>query len=389
MSPTVDIDAPGVLEILIRTYGPGVVLALIILVILVLAFAWLAARNEAMAMRIAAPVARFLSWGSRWFDYKAVEWDVEGRINTYAAKLAAQTPGAEVVAIDLEFIKDGKPPEAFYKDGDLIIRLHDSGHRDENLMRAAEMYVSEILLPKSKMYMSEPQQRSLDLFVTEDLLKEESPPAHTLYTSKVLAPAIASHDRIGGLLKDYDLIHFAGYFYPILLQELAFLSEQRVTKKDLGDFRAEVYKLIEFFGRLARREEGRDGTELSFLGHYSRCNITIIARAEKAEQGLIGPWLTWLRSNSGRFDTVYLIARSRHVGLMEAVAAAVEADGTYKVFGTRSYKARTRRNDKWVVREATVTVLRNPHSIAKYMPHIVVDDTVPIPLSGELTSPAD
>jgi hypothetical protein len=307
----------------------------------------------------------------------------------YAAKLAAQTPGADIVAVDLEFIKDGKPPEAFYRDGDLIIRMQDSGHKDENLMRAAEMYVSEILLPRSKAHMSGPQQRSLDIFVTEDLLKEESPPAHALYTSKVLAPAIESNERIGGLLKDYDLIHYAGYFYPILLQELAFLSEQRITKKDLNEFRSEVYELIEFFGRLARREEGSDAAELSFLGHYSRCNITIVAKAEKAEEGLVGPWVKWLKSNAGRFDTVYLIARTRHVALMEAVAAAAESDGIYKVFGTRSYRARTRRYDRWVVREASVTVLRNPQSIAKYMPHIVVDDTVPTPLPSEALNSAE
>jgi hypothetical protein len=378
-----------VLDVLIRTYGPGVVLVLIIFAILVVAFVYLAARNEALAMRIAAPFARSFSWASKWLEYKAVEWDVEGRINAYAAKLAAQTPGADIVAVDLEFIKDGKPPEAFYRDGDLIIRMQDSGHKDENLMRAAEMYVSEILLPRSKAHMSGPQQRSLDLFVTEDLLKEESPAAHTMYTSKVLAPAIASSDRIGGLLKDYDLIHYAGYFYPILLQELAFLSEQRVTRKDLNEFRSEVYNLIEFFGALARREEGSDTGGLSFLGHYSRCNITIVAKAEKAEQGLIGPWMKWLKSNAGRFDTVYLIARTRHVDLMEAVAAEAESAGIYKVFGTRSYRARTRRNDRWIVREATVTVLRNPQSIAKYMPHIVVDDTASTPLPSEALYPAD
>lgn len=367
------------LSVLIKTYGPGLVLGLAILVGLVAAWVYLAARNEALAMRLAAPIARGFSWAGHWFEYKAVEWDVEGRINDYAVRLAEQTPGVDVVGVDLQFITDGQPPESFFNDGDLIIRMHDSGQKDQNLMRAAEMYVSEILLPRSKAHMSVSQQRSLDLFVTEDLLKEESATAHALYTSKVLTPAITMSDKIGNLLKEYDLIHYAGYFYPLLLQELAFLAEQRVTKKDLNAFRAEVYDLVEFFGKLARREEGSEDGDLSFLGNYSRCNITIVAKAEKADQGRIGPWVNWLKDNAGRFDTVYLVARSRHVGLMEAVAATVESSGTYKVFGTRSYRARTRRGGRWTVREATVTVLRNPHSIAKYMPHIVVDDSTATP----------
>lgn len=367
MEQSVQVDAPGVLEVLLRTYGPGLVLALIFFVVLLIAGVYLAAKNEPLAMRLAAPVVRLFAWAGRQFEYKAIEWDIEGHINTYAVKLAQQTPGVDVVAVDVEFVTDGAPPESFYRDGDLIVRLRDSGHKDENLMRAAEAYVSEILLPRSKTHMSSAQQRSLDIFVTEDLLKEQNPHAHSLYSAKVVAPAIEGHERIGQLLQQFDLIHYAGYFYPILVQELAFLAEQRVTKKEFSAFRGEVYDLIEFFGELAQREEGSDQGELSFLGNYSRCNITIVAKAEKADRGTINPWVNWVKSNAGRFDTMYLIARTRHIQLMEAVANAVEAQGLFQVFGTRAYQARTRRNGEWVVRNATVTILRNPQPIAKYM----------------------
>lgn len=365
---TVNLGLGGLLTEGAAVFGVATMIALVGLGIIFIGTVYVIARQPALAKRIGSRLVALVAWVNAWFEYKAVGWNIEGHINEYAGRLAMQTPGVEPVGIEVQFITDGQVPESFFADGDLIIRLRDSGSRDENLMRAAETYVSEILLPRSKAYMSPNQQTALDVFVTDDLLASENPSAHTMYTTKVLAPTVMRSERIGNLLKQFDLIHYAGYFYPILLQELAFLSEQRVVKSEVNEFRHEVYELLDFFERLAEREEGADKDDLSFIGKYSRCCIVIVARAEKAQQGQTSPWVNYVKKTAGRFDTVYLIARSRHVPLMSTVARAVESDGTYKVFGSRSYTARIQKNGRWVVREATVTILRNPHPIAKYLP---------------------
>jgi len=359
----------GVLTEMVLLFGPGVAIALVGLLLLFAGAVYTAGKNPDLAKRVGSVLVRFFAWASSWFEYKAVEWNIEGHINDYAAKLSMQTPGVDPILIKVQFVTESTIPESFFADGDLIIRLRDSGYKDENLMRAAETYVSEILLPRSKAYMSANQQTALDIFVTDDLLAAENPSAHVLYTTKVLAPAVTRSARIGDLLKQFDLIHYAGYFYPILLQELAFLSEQRVTKSDMNEFRHEVYELLNFFQNLAEREEGVDTrADLEFIGRYSRFCIVIVAKAAKAELGASSPWVNFVKGTAGRFDTVYLIARQRHVPLMTTVAASAESDGMYRVFGSRSYTARIQRDGVWRVRDATVTILRNPHPIAKYLP---------------------
>lgn len=367
---SVDVGLGDALRALLSTYGPGLTLSLIIFVVLALATAYVAAQNENFAKRVGSVVAQLLAWLGSRFEYVSVKWDIEGRINDYAAKLSNQTPGIDPVFVEVDFVKDGQAPESFFRDGDLIIRLKDSGHKDENLVRAAEAYVSEILLPRSKAHMSVPQQRSLDLWVTDDLLQTENPSAHTVFTTQTLAPAVQRHDKIGDLLKKYDLIHYVGYFYPVLLQELTFLADQRITKAERAAFQGEVNELIEFFASVARREEGTEDTPLEFRGAYSRCRIMIVARAWKAEMGDVKPWVNLAYESRGEFDTLYLIASAHHYDFMGRVAGAIETDGYYKTFGSRQYRARIRRNGDWLTLKASVLILRNVHLLARYMPHI-------------------
>ncbi|MRR35448.1 hypothetical protein EG829_12365 [bacterium] len=373
---SIDVGVGDALRTILSTYGPGLGLAILVFLVLAVLLAYVAARNENIAKRTASVVARFLRWIGSRFEYASVKWDIEGRINDYAAKLACQTPGVEPVLISVDFVKDGQVPESFFKNGDLIIRLRDSGHKDENLVRAAETYVSEILLPRSKTHMSIPQQRSLDLWVTDDLLQAENPSAHTLFTTQTLGPALQRSQRIGELLKKYDVIHYVGQFYPVLLQELTFLSDQRVTKADRAAFQGEVNDLVDFFASVAQRAEGSEDTPLEFRGSYSRCRIIIVARHWKAELGDVKPWVRLAYESRGTYDTLYLIASAHHYDFMGRVAGAIEGDGYYKTFGSRQYKARIMREGHWVTRDASVLIMRNIHLLARYIPHAVPHEDV-------------
>lgn len=371
---SVDLGIGDSLGTILSTYGPGLGLAVLIFLVLAVLVAYVAAHNENFAKRAGSVVARLLRWIGSRFEYTSVKWDIEGRINDYAARLACQTPGIEPILISVDFVKDGQVPESFFKDGDLIIRLKDSGHKDENLVRAAETYVSEILLPRSKTHMSVPQQRSLDLWVTDDLLQAENPSAHTLFTTQTLGPTLQRSQRIGELLKKYDVIHYVGQFYPVLLQELTFLADQRVTKADRAAFQGEVNDLIDFFASVAQREEGSEDTPLDFRGSYSRCRIVIVARHWKAELGDVKPWVRLAHESRGTYDTLYLMASAHHYDFMGRVAGAIEADGYYKTFGSRQYSARLMRDGRWVKRDASVLIMRNVHLLARYIPHAAPQD---------------
>lgn len=305
---------------------------------------------------------------SSWCEYLFVAHDIEAKVNSFAAYLSTQAADVDPVTVKVRFVKHGELPDDFMRSGDLIIRMRRSDAQDDNLVRAAEVYVRRMLLPDIRTRLSDTQASALDLFVTERLLAEADPHARTRYYSEVVTPAAARHSGVAQLLRQFDSIDFAGLFYPVMLQELSFSGTGPIGPSEMPVFRNEVNRFTGYLTSASQREQGDDSTPLDFSGQFFRCCITIIGKRAKAETGDVGPYLDWLDSLVTQYDTVYLISPSRHKAIYVAVLESVGSRGLFDVYFRSSLVTRIRAGSTWRSRDAQLAVLRNRMRIPRLRP---------------------
>ncbi|MGA8493018.1 MAG: hypothetical protein WB711_21525 [Terriglobales bacterium] len=161
--------SPAFSHLIAFLFGSGITLAAVVIAILTnpeKVEKWLALLWKALAS---------VRLGLRFAHKKYVQHDFQGSVNEFIKKHAKEMPGFQVKGVKLDWVDAEVKRQAFIEADRVVVRVRRDDPHHETFVKAVYLFVSTSLLYRAKRYISPPQGRAIDLFVSTEILKEQKP----------------------------------------------------------------------------------------------------------------------------------------------------------------------------------------------------------------------
>ena len=319
--------------------------------------------------------ALIVGWLSRIFGFfrkKYVQYDLQGRINTFVKQLKETAPYLADERVKLEWVDQATDRESLLREGGVILRLREKDDAERNFVHGAFMFVSRSLLFKTKRYISKTHRESIDLFVTTKLLEREKPSVVAMFLEDYLHPKTEAPDsKIVETFDSFDRLDKAGYFYPVFLQELSFLGDKVFGRRRDQKILKEVHGLVGFLDSLSQKPVGVDAEKgLDYCQDYCRFAVVIIGKPYNVASGET----VWIRFILNKLmpkgvETLYLLGARANTDLIDAVAAGLKEH--FEIWTSSQTKVQLRGSMGRMRRDRYLIVLRR---IGAHVFHASEDD---------------
>lgn len=299
-------------------------------------------------------------------EKRIVAHDIQGRVNDFAKSLKKEIHNFEPVGIGIQWVTEGETQAEFFKEERLIIRMRQHADQNRNFVYASMAFISRALLTKAKRHLSQTQAESVDLYVGRKLFEREKPQVLDRFFEDYFSPKALSSERLMELLEKYEVIDKVGLFFPVLIQELAFLGEKVFYKPRRDQIIKEVSNFIGFLQRYAEREIGEEEIPKNFEGAYCRCGIVIIATALKRQIGDTKPFVAYIGGLvAKKLENIYLVgsAGRQNRAFMDQVSQAIQIQWKLERFMSRAYKAKIRLGGQRIQVDNYLILHRNPETV--------------------------
>ena len=266
----------------------------------------------------------FLRLGVSGAHKRYVQHDFQGSVNEFVKRHAEEMPGFQVKGVKLEWVDADVKRQSFLEEDRVVVRVKREDPRHENFVKAVYLFVSTALLYRAKRYISPPQGRAIDLFVTAEIFREQKPEVVDHFLEQYLHPHIDDGSaRVTQLFDDFDLLSRAGIFFPVFLQEIDYLGRKVFGRGRHQEVVTEVNALVDFLKAFALRKVGDEQTDLNFIQKYCRCAFVIVGKPKKVSVS-ISPYVNFIRGGlDDCVETVYLIGRVENESAMRQVCSQV------------------------------------------------------------------
>jgi len=248
--------------------------------------------------------------GLRFAHKRYVQHDFQGSVNEFIKKHAKELPGFQVKGVKLDWVDAEVKRQAFIEADRVVVRVKRDDPHHETFVKAVYLFVSTSLLYRAKRYISPPQGRAIDLFVTTEIFKEQKPEVVDHFLEEYLHPHLDdASEKVAQYFEKFDVISKAGLFFPVFLQEMDYLGQKVFGSRQSQVIVTEVKALIDFLQSLAMRKVGDERVDLNFVQQYCRFAVVIVGKPAKIIQST-SPYVNFVRGGLERnMETVYLIGR--------------------------------------------------------------------------------
>ena len=340
----------------------GAILTPTLVVVLVLGYVMF--KNPDKAKIWGSYIYKILRWIKQENDKRYTQLDIEGRVNQFSnTVLSKNIKNFEPPDVKIKWVEGNDNESAFLLEGELIIRMRKSRNNNQNFINATLYLVSQCVLRKTKPYISKSQKEALDLFITRDILKKQKSEVLEQFNIDYLSNKLKDNDKINNLFEKFYHIDNAGYFFPVLMQELHFLGVKIFSstfKKDA--IYKEVNNLIDFLYSRSQTEERDTNTPLDFLGRYCRFGIMIIGNIEKIYSKGERPYVERMRflEDNLKLETVYVLGDIKKKDFIQEVCVQIYERYNFSVYTTRGFRGmRTISDNRKVYKDSFLVILRS------------------------------
>ncbi len=347
----------GIVQLL-SSFSAGVVLTLIVVYVIF--------KNPDKVKKWLAMFWEFVSLFWKKAEYLAIKNDIEGRVNSFVRSVETNTT-TSFPRVKVHWIGNEEDEGLVWDEDEVIVVMRDRKHKTKNFVHATYIFTSETLLNRSKRHLSKKQKKSLDLYATQQILKDEYPSALEQFMNDYIVPNLTQDDDLRLLIKQFEKIQELGVFFPILVQELSTLGSKVFLEKPNQEIIVEVNDLIKFLENFSQREVGDTSVEETFRGKYTRCTIKIVASKATRDRNDVELHASRIRGSIHEAcENIYVIgsAKIKNWSFMNKVCRAVHAEHEdlitkkqYRFSGKIFVRGKKRSVKTYLVH------LHNPHAV--------------------------
>jgi len=269
---------------------------------------------------------------------RKIRHSIQHRVMKFANNIGYNLPDFNPPALKIDWVDEGTDKKAFMENGEAVLRLRRDDPNNDNVATACMLYVSSILLRKTRRFLSPTQKESVELFIGYKILQEDEE-AMDVFIDKWLYPGIEKgNEKVSTYFDRYRFIDQSAFFMPIFLQELIYLGEKVFGRKRDDSLIQEVDGALKFLEIYSARIIGERIDQPYFNGNYCRFGIMIIGISSYVDDERYDIYLDHIKRNliPCGVETIYLIGPNRNRKFMKEIANQVK--GIFSITFEKEYK---------------------------------------------------
>jgi len=250
--------------------------------------------------------------------------DIEGTLNSFKEKIDAEAPGLLPFSAKLEWVKEENPDSLYEKYHDkIIIRMRPHGDQARNLAYATYYYIKCGLIPESRLYIEDKNNRAIDYVMTRKLLWElREKRALDYFMGEFVQKEADLDEELRNYIILLQTLDNRGMFTRIYLSELKELG-RKLYPNVSESARTDVQQFNDYLKKIATREPGED-IELTFRGKHIKTHFLLIAKPETYLLYESVPYLKHVKENlEAGVESFYVLARGANILIAERVVADI------------------------------------------------------------------
>lgn len=265
----------------------------------------------------------------------AVALQIEHELNTAQEEISSQAKGLIPYPAKVEWIK--KPSYLDTEEKKVIIRMREHEYNPRNVAWAVVDYISEGLIPLSRIYIETPIQTAIDATMVRAILLERNDSALDYYLANVLSKRLGEKG-VRHYIQVINNIHKRGMMTRILLEEFKELGRKLFPIID-KDAVSETKEYVEHLNTLATRERGELGTANPFLGKNIKVAYLLIADPKKIREIGDAPYIEYAyHCMLDGAETIYLLSRGGKNRPAMRLAEKIARNLNMKIINTDEYE---------------------------------------------------
>ncbi len=285
---------------------------------------------------ITKPFFKIFQWGSKKYIGSEVSYQVTEYYNRHVLKNIANKSD---IKIEINWVLEEKQP-ILKEDNTIIVRLKKDKNQSKNILKAAETTIPIITFPDLRSNLEKYVIKSIDLVSLRRLAGMLGNHGKFSYKKYFLDPLIEQESRIAQHYQKLVEVDNRGFFLPIFLNELEYVSDGVYANGDLNDYTNEIIDFIDYLVSISKIEVGDDVKQWSHFSPIFDAGILLLANNERMLSQGPKPYLDRITKNIKQgHESIYIIAEENSWEFMKNLINALNQNdrvlvkGEYQISG--------------------------------------------------------
>lgn len=322
----------------------------------------------------------------KWFSKEYISSTVSSNVNEFFKRnLYSLLTDSEKYNIKIKWVT--KPTDPLLdKHGTLILRLKEDNDQTKNIISAVHVALPHIVCPLFRNSIHQSFIKSIDLTILQKLSYKLGKHGQATFKKYFLDPETNEDKTIGELIRDLFKLDTHGFFVPIFLNELELIGEGIFANNDSNDYTKESLEFVKYLLSIVNRERG-ENIELNYLKNPFNVGAILLAKAQRADNQGVGPYLNRLRIKLDKgCESIYIVAFAPAFPFFDNLLGTLESHERVfikNIFNTNEYEvdnyikttklriALLRKNDIYVDETFQSKIEASEIEVGKYLPGII------------------
>ena len=315
--------------------------------------------NPEKAERIAGWITRGIARLWNRADTTATALTVQGQVNEGRARFLQNAP-PEIVEGKLKLRwKDVDEAETLVREGEVVVFMRPSSHKETNVARALMAYLPRAVLPRARRYLDPLTTRASDLVLAKSILTDPEITTGAIdeFYDEHVDPIRAQGGELRNRLAELDRIDLHGWLSRVLLSEYRLLGNELYPGEPVDAFLQDAESFRTWLFDVANQPPyGK--CSLDYRGPYLNVSFIFVAIAGKLAAEGLGPYRKRAKRllYRDRVDALYLLGRDRSIEAVKALANDLERDGVVASVAAYDYPLRADFAARIVKRDRAIAV---------------------------------
>jgi hypothetical protein len=260
------------------------------------------------------------------------------------AKLLRNAP-SEVIEGSIKIRwTNAETANAILGDGDVLVVMRHSPHREENVAHALMAYLPKAVLPRARRYVDGTTMEAADLVIAKSLLGSPGGTrgAVDVFFDQYLDPQQGASSELADKVQEVDQIDLHGWLTRVLLPEFRRYGNLLHPGNPNDVQRDEARRFFSWLHELAIPYDGHTKS-LDFRGTYLRVSVMFVAERGKLDKHGLDPYRRRAKRMiyEDRVDALYLMARDTSIPAVISLAKDLAADARVADWAIYEYPLRS------------------------------------------------
>lgn len=282
------------------------------------------------------------------FEQAYIAHEIESVINASLKTINSRTKTPLLPhCIKIRWVK-GTDEKILTRNGTVIIRMRSCDSQAENLVKAIEAFLSTSLMPSFRHYIDKKVFRSVELALTKEILKNAKRDVELQYfTDRILKPEMECAPRVKDYYSSFACFDAGGFFFDILLGELAELEEKNRPMVPNRHILRETEEFTQFLIKIMTRKRSVD-IPLTYEGTFIKTKVVLVGKSQTIKIFGAEPYIRRIRKHiEDGMPTIHILAAGHsNLEIAKRVAEHFQSSGDVEDIIQRTYDFPNKRSGK-------------------------------------------